>query len=195
MTTRDKIIELLIRRAPNWVNKEVIRERLSERDEPAISAAISDMIQSQRIVEETDQLPGVGNVVRYYRLSSYEGIPIRDSIEVGSIKVPRLLARSKITLFPEDFNEAIERLAEYATGLERRFAELVKEEQRTYWATIVSVFGVFVAVLALVLTGLPKITTDSSLPFWKIVELNGAQLLPMALVLALFVLVLRRVIR
>jgi hypothetical protein len=62
-------------------------------------------------------------------------------------------------------------------------------------ATVAGVFGIFVSVLALILVGLPKIVTDPRLPFWAVVQLNLAQLLPIAIVLALFVLALRLVVR
>lgn len=195
MTAQDAILRLLIDRAPNWVNEGMLRERLSGHGEAAVTAGIRALVDANRIIEEIDQRAGFDRAVRYYRLSQLEGVPIRDAIKVGDVEVPRLLSESNPKYFPEDFNETIERLAEYTAGLQRRFAELVKQEQRRYWANIVSIFSVFVAVLALIIVGLPQIRTDPSLSFCRIVALNSAQLLPLAVVLAIFVLVLRWVIR
>lgn len=190
----DKIIRLLIDRAPNLVNEWVLRRNLAEHEEAAVTSALRDLVKANRIIEKIDPRKAIGRPVRYYQLGSFQGIPIRDRIKVGDVEVPRLLSVAAAGYFPEDFNEAVERLAEYSDGLEKRFSELVKKEQRAYWGTIVSIFGVFVAILAFVLVGLPKITTDTSLTFWQIVKLNGAQILPLALVLALFVLLLRWII-
>jgi len=191
----DEIVRLLIERAPNAVNEGILRRSLSEYGEAAVTATLEELVQSNRIVEQTDPRTAIGRPLRYYQLSSFQGIPIQENIKVGDVEVPRLLSIAGVGYFPEDFNEAVGRLAEHSAGLEKRFGELVRKEQRAYWGNIVSIFGVFVAILAFVLVGMPKITTDPSLAFWEVVKLNGAQLLPLAFILALFVLVLRWVIR
>ena len=104
------------------------------------------------------------------------------------------MSDSAQTFFPETLNEQIEKLAEYSDSLEQRFSELVKSEQRKYWSTIISVFGIFISVLSLIIIGLPKIKTDITRPFWEIVKINLAQLLPIAFVLAVFIMILRWVI-
>ncbi len=189
------IIRLLIDRAPNFMNEEVLKQHLIEYDGATLTAAIQELIQNQQIVEETDPRKEAGSSVRYFRLSSFQNIPIRNYIKVGDVEVPRILSSGGLKFIPEEINESIERLASYADQLENRFAELVKAEQRKYWANVVSVFGVFVAILALVLRGAPQIIPDPSLSFMDVVILNLAHILPLAVVLAIFVLVLRLVIR
>jgi hypothetical protein len=195
LKTKDAILNLLTERAPNFVNENVIRSRLAKYKEDAINEAIEELVSTDRIEKQIDERKEIGRPVQYYRFKSFENIPIRDTIKVGEVEIPRILSWASHRFFPEDYNETVERLAEYTDSLEKRFSDLVKEEQRKYWARIISVFGVFVSILSFVLVGLPKIQTDPSLPFWNVFLFNLAQILPLAAVLALFVIVLRIVIR
>jgi hypothetical protein len=52
-----------------------------------------------------------------------------------------------------------------------------------------------IAVFSLIIVGLPRIETDTSLGFWEIVSTNAAQLVPVAVVLAIFVVVLRWIVK
>jgi hypothetical protein len=191
----DAIVRLLMDRAPNLVSELIIRQRLKRYDGSAISDALQKLINGGKITVEEDHRDKRAPSVNYYRLTSYDGIPVRDSIILGDQEIIRVLSISSPRFLPEDLNEQIERLAEYTNGLERRFADLVREEQRGYWANIVTVFGVFVSILTLIIVGLPKITASPSLSPWTLVWLNLGQLLPIAVVLALFVFLLRCVIR
>jgi len=126
----------------------------------------------------------------------WNGWPIWTGIRrVGDIEVPRLIGAEPIAAFQDDYNEAIESLANYSVTLEEHFSRLVEDKLRGYWANIITIFGVFVAILGFILVGLPKITTDPSLPLLDIFALNVTQVLPLAIVLAIFVLVLHRIIR
>ena len=180
MTTRakDAIISFLIERSPNYVSESLLRRRLSLHDEAALKEAIEELIRADRIVAETDPREAIGRPVRYFKLKSYDGLPVRETIKIGDIEIQRLLSASKVGFFPEDFNEQIERLADYTNELEQRFVELVKKEQRRYWANVITIFGVFVAILSFVLVGIPKIATYPNLSFWSIFSLNLAQVLP-----------------
>jgi hypothetical protein len=109
--------------------------------------------------------------------------------------LPRVTSDSGARFFPEIYNESLEILSEYASSLENRFKEIVRDQEQRYWAKVSGLFATLVSVLALLFVGLPKITTDPSLPFLRVVLLNLGQVLPMAVVLALFVLVLKWILR
>jgi hypothetical protein len=98
-------------------------------------------------------------------------------------------------LFPELYNESLEVLSEYTLLLEHRFKEIVAEQERRYWGQVSGVFAILVSVLAFLLVGLPKITTDPSLSFWQVVLLNTAQILPLAVTLVLFVALIKWIVR
>jgi hypothetical protein len=189
------ILKLLTEKAPNVVNEHIIRSRLVGYKDDLIFQALEELLKAGRIEKIEEKWEEIDQTICYYGLKSFDNITFRDTMKIGDVEVPRLLKWSTPRTFPENFNETIERLAEYTDSLEKRFAELVKEEQRKYWATIISVFGVFVAILSFIIVGLPKITTDPSLPFIKVFWFNLAQVLPLAIILAIFVLVLYFVIR
>jgi hypothetical protein len=137
----DEIVRLLIERAPNAVNEGILRHSLSEHSEAAVTAALENLVQTNRIVEQTDPRVAIGRPVRYYQLRSYQSIPITEKIKVGDVEVPRLLSVAAVAFFPEDFNEVVGGLAEYSAGLEKRFGELVRKEQRAYWGNIACFLG------------------------------------------------------
>ena len=184
----DAIVMFLLSRATNSVPGIILKAHLTEYDDATIREALENLTNAKRIFP---QVP-LGDVDQTnFRLSSYQNYPVRKTIRVGNVEVPRVLSEHGVANFPEYFNEAVERLAEYTAAQEKRFGEIVRDEQRSYWSTIVTVFGVFVAIMALVLVSLPRITVGPSTNPGDIVLLNSAQVLPVAAVLFLFVLALR----
>lgn len=188
---RAAILKLLIDRIPNFVPEATIRGRLREFSDAEIHQTLDELVRTGEVDFRDDPRPETGLSTRFYRPKSFTGLPVRDTIRIGNVELPRLLSDSQASLFPEVFNESLEQVADYAHDLESRFTELVRRQQRRYWANVASLFGVLISVLSLVLVGLPKISTDPNLPFWSVVQLNLAQVLPIAVVLAVFLLILR----
>ncbi len=192
---KTRILRVLVDRVPNYVAEVTLRSRLPDAAPDELAATLAELVAANQAETQVDQRPAVGQPVTYYRLKARDGLPIRETIKVGDVELPRLLSDSSPALFPENFNEALEQLSEHSRRLEDRFQRLVAGEQRRYWANVVGIFSVLVSVLALILAGLPKITTDPSLPFWLIVKVNLSQLLPLAIVLALLVVAMRWIVR
>ncbi len=184
------ILMILLARIPNWVSEQTVRSRVGYASAAEVQRVLDALHVAGDVEREAD--PGGGT---YYRLGRRDGLPIRKTIKIGDSEIPRLLADSSPRFLPEHFNDAMEQLAELSTALERRFRRVVAEEQRRYWANVVGIFSILVSVLALILTGLPKIVSDPTLPFWSVVLMNLSQILPLAVVLAVLVLVLRWVVR
>jgi hypothetical protein len=191
---QDEILRLLADRTPNLVGDLIIHERLSDFSFDELSEALSMLVASQKIRREQDPQEKLGRPQNYYRIADDQSLPIRHTILIGDIKVPRILEVSGMRFTPENVNEAIERLAEYANSLEGQFSRSVAKERRRYLADLIGLFGVFASVIALVVAGLPKIATDPSLSFWGVFKMNIAQLLPVAIVLGLFVYVTKKLI-
>lgn len=192
---RAAILKLLFDRIPNFVPEVTICARLVQFPATSIRQTLDDLVKADEIDFQDDPRPATGLPTRYYRPRSFVGHPVCDTIKIGNVELQRLLSDSKPRLLPEVFNESLEQVADYTRYLEKRFGDLVRKQQRKYWANVASLFGVFTSVLALILVGLPKITTDPLLPFWCVVRLNFAQVLPIAVVLAIFLLLMRCVLR
>lgn len=193
MSEGGKILELLVRRAPNWVSLLTIRERLPEYQQNELDRSISELVEAGRVVEVVDEQAGIKQ--RYVRLADYSSIPVRESIKVGTVEVPRVLASSGVTYVPETINEIVERLAEQSETLEQSFVEMVRKQQERYWANVVGVFGIFASVITLIVATLPNLNLDSTLPFWPGFLANLMILLPLAIVLGVFTVCVRLVIR
>lgn len=189
-----EILKLLIDRAPNYVSETIIFFRLSHREQKDVEYALRNLVEVGQIISEKDEHKVSDIIINYYRVKELANLPIRETIKIGEKEVPRVLSDSILRFFPENLNEQIERLSEYADTLEKRFVKLVKKEQRKYWGNVIGIFGAFISILSIIIVGLPKITTDTSLSFKQILILNLSQLLPIAIVLAILVVVLRLII-
>lgn len=190
----DEVFRLISDRAPNFLDFWLIQARLSSFSDEEINEALKNLVEKGKIILEEEKLE-TGEVRKLYKVNDSLNVPIRKIIQVGNVSFPRLLRIERTKYFPERLNESIERLAEYSNSLEGRFKEMVLEEQKKYWGNVVGVLGVVVSVLALIITGLPKISTNPEMGFWDVVCLNFAQLLPLAVVLTFLVLALRWVIK
>jgi len=192
---KNRILEFLIERAPNNVSEKIIERELKEFESEKIARALDALVTAESIGLNTDIRGGKQASVNYYYLLSYKDIPVRENIRIGEVSVQRLLSTSSVTYLPEDFNDAIESLAKYADGLEERFKTLVAKEQQKYWVNLISIFGVFIAILAFILVGLPKIETNPTMTFGQIVAASFAQIVPVAIVLVIFIVLLRWIIK
>lgn len=186
------ILQQLYFRAPNWVSIPIILNELSGRfKEEKINDAVEKLLSSELIIKQEDLRESKGTPVTYLKLTSYEGLPIRDTIRVGGAEVHRIIETGSPRYIPEAFNNAIESLAEYNDELESRFKEIIKQEQAGYWKSVVSVFGIFVAILALVFTSVLKVEKIPSVGFWDNFLFNLAQILPLSIVLLILLLIIK----
>ena len=192
----DQILRILIDRNPNYVSRETVIRILSKKFNPTqLDDAFKALVDCEKIISEVDPRKLTGLPITYYRIKDPSSYPVRVSLSLGNMDVPRLPCDASPKYLPETLNEQIELLADYTDNLEKRFIKLVEKQQRRYWSNLLVIFGALLSVMALVITGLPKITVSSTMTFKEVFLVNSAQVLPIALVLALFVIVLRIIIR
>ena len=186
------ILNQLYYRAPNWVGVPMLLQELSGvATEEEINKGVENLVSNGLLIEEIDLRESKSTPIKYLKLASYDGLPVRDTIMVGDTEIHRIIASSSPQYFPEEFNNAVESLAKYNDRLESRFKEIIRKEQAGYWRSIVSVFGIFVAILALVFTSVLKVEKVPSLGFWDNFLFNLAQILPLFIVLLILLLILR----
>ena len=192
---KDLIIKLLIERAPNPVSNTIIENRLNDLETNEVENAL-DELQKEGRIENPMQMSGEGPyAANYYKLKSYNGIPIRRTIKIGDIEVNRILRVDSVESSLEDINEAVERLAEYSDSLEDIFYEKFKKEMNRYWANIIILFGLFIAIFSLIIVALPRINMPENMSFFNILLTNTAQILPITLVLAIFIWIVAKLFR
>jgi hypothetical protein len=193
---RYNVLKIVNDRAPNYVSEWVILRRLQRYPREEVRKILETLADKEEIlIKEVDAHPTTGEPETLYRLKDIGGVPLRKTIMIGDTPVRRLLSDSNPRFLPETVNEHTEAVAEYSAKLESRFKELIKKEQRRYWANVVGVMGLMISLLAIIIVGLPKIETDPSLAWWDVFSMNLAQLLPLVVVLILLVVALRWVVR
>jgi len=158
---KSEVLNLLIEKNPNYVSELSIKNRIKKFDSDVIDSAISALLESGEIDKKIDERKISGNPVSFYCIKDKSRYPIRETIRVGDVEVPRLISDSQIGLFPEILNEQLEHLADYTRNLEKRFLEIIQKEQRKYWANVLGIFGALLSILALVLW-----TESSALVLW-----------------------------
>jgi len=193
---KNEILAILCDRVPNYVSEALIQRHLKNYSHDEIRKELISLVKAKIIESNEDYRHDIEQTtIHYFRLIKRDGIPIRETIKVGDVEVPRLLADSQPSLFPSTSDEQLESIAEFSNNLETRFVKMIEKERRRYLADMTGILGIIVSVLAIVIVGLPKIQTDPSLPFLKVVLLNLAQLLPLSIALSVLVFLLWLVVR
>ncbi len=122
-------------------------------------------------------------------LPSYDNIPVREYVAVGDIKVPRLLNDERAR--PEELNIFVEVLARKIQQIELEAEKKLDNRLKAYWANIVTLFGAFIGVFALIVGFLKTVPLEENSTFWSVFILSSAQVLPLAFILGAFVWLLR----
>ncbi len=147
---KDNILEFLVYRAPKYVNEKVLKRHLGELDERDFREVIKKLGDEAQIKSFLDKQEEIGRPVHYYKIASMGNLPIRETVKVGDFDVPRIFGCSNPKVTPSNSDEVIEQLAQHANSLEKRFTKLVKEEREAHWARTISIFTIFLGVLAIV---------------------------------------------
>lgn len=193
---KNKILELLIDKAPNSVSKIILNAH-DIHDDENFQRAVKELQDDGQIVKETDPRKEIAKPMNYYRIKLTENLPIKDYIKIGDTKVPRLLSIEKPSFLPENFNEAIEQLAKYADKLEERLENRIKAQLKNYWAKTISVFTILVGLLAIILGNAPKLNASQFYHqgFWYSLGQNFAVLIPFCFILIVFALLMWFIIK
>lgn len=171
-----------------------LRTLLPHMTEEDIQESLETLFAEDRIVVErvpNNLVPG-REVVTYLPKDS-TAYPMKESIEVGGVEFPRLFHGDMVGA--EDLNMFTEALAEYDSKVERRVEELASTLTRKYWANVAALFGLFVALFALILRATDPVRLPQSSKFADVFLLQVARLGPLALILFGFVFALWLVMR
>jgi biotin operon repressor len=186
---KNQVLEIFHKRAPNFLTLDNIAYDLPGIDRNAIQKAVDELCANGVLVKTE----GKNKVKDHYALPSYDNIPVKEYMSISGIKVPRVLAYDRPR--PEDLNIFFESLARRSASLESEFNKIVEEKLQSYWANIIILFGIFISLFALIVTFVEKVEIESGSSFWGVFALNAAQVLPLALVLAGFVWLLKWLFR
>ena len=164
---KSQIIKLLTNKAPSEVRILKIYERLEKvgKSTNDIDAAIDQLIDEKKI-KKTDKtsskLPANINEELKKRTSisliNYSNVQIIGDQKIGDSNVVRFLPHT--TLSGEDLNEIVEAVVEHTNSIEKTIEERIKQETSKIYAQMITIFGVFVSIFAIIV-----ISTDKMLRF------------------------------
>jgi hypothetical protein len=193
---KNLILQILIDRVPNNVRLELILRQLPTYSEAEIFQALEMLNSDGKIISDFRTNPVVADrILKYYKLTNPSIYPNKETFTLGDQEYPRIFAGD--TTNPEDMMEKFEALQTYLKTLEQRYSDLTSEMTKKYWLNMTTIFGLFIALFSLIIKGSEPILIDASQPIAPLllIELKFAQLLPLALIMFSFVLILRFALR
>ncbi len=177
----------LVERAPHGLTVDNFIQLIQGEEENSIINSLDQLIE-EGIVSKRE-----GNIKDDYHLTSYENIPTKRYININGIKVPRMLSND--TARPEDINLFFESLANKTADIENTIEERLDDKLKSYWANIIVLFGAFIGLFSLIITFVQKVEIKGGETFWNVLSLNTAQVFPLAIVLAGFVYLLKKLFK
>lgn len=150
---RDKLKLLFYERAPNLLLFEHIADEFPAESQAFLSQTLTQLTTEgflQAITEKNALYPNLIKIKNAYRIAEIHlrNYPIKTTIQVGTLTVSRhldggQLHAEELNLLALRFNLIVaEKVAEIRSEFE--------QERRRYWASLATLFGIFVAVFSLV---------------------------------------------
>lgn len=194
------ILESLRHRAPNAVREAVLIEDVLEQARGihlrAVNDALKELVAEGKVLESPFTNRRTHAETMTYTLHSYDGISLRDTIQVGDYIIPRIKDGDRA--LGEDWNVAFEELFRRLVDSEERFLALREElvrDRKSYWGYLITLFGVFIALFSMITGTAQGLTIDPSWSLLDVFLFNLAQVGPLTIVLIVFVVLLRIVFR
>jgi len=190
----NRVFQVLVSRAPNGLRLPHLKRLIPDLTEEAILQALAGLMKKGQVVPlESKNAFIPGRVISVYALSKPTQFPMKDTITIGGVEFPRSFHGDVVGA--EDLNALIEAIAEYDATIETRITDLAAALTRRYWVNIATIFALFVAVFALILrTAEPLPVLPETTPL-ALLFMKAAELIPLAVVLFGFVVVLWLVLR
>lgn len=189
-----QVFQALVSRAPNGMRLPHIRRLLPSMSEEQILEALDSLVQQQRVEVRNNPNQFVpGRVITSYALADPTSYPMRETIMIGGVEFPRAFHGDMAGA--EDLNAFTEAIAEYDAKIEGRIADLAAALTRRYWANIATLFALFVAVFALILRAADPLMIQGTADPVTLVILSTARLLPLALILFVFAILMWLLLR
>lgn len=202
---KSKIIRMLQDKAPDSIRINRLYEIFNKMGYSTgdIEKAIDDLIKEKKIIRETPQvsqhLPRDIKLEtekrEYIKLKDSTGIAIEASRMVGDSSVIKFLPYTKLSA--SELNEVVDVLADEIVELNDNFDKKIQEETSKIYAQMITIFGVFVSIFAIIV-----ISTDKMLRFspdvlsnndlWSLFLKSAALFLPVGIVIGLLVFIVLR---
>ena len=196
-TIQDRILLCFVERAPNPLTAQMIYIALNDSaiTFPTVEGELKKLCTAGKIREHGQRPQGIGPIGSYrvgYVLPTYDNIPIKMHINIKNFTMGRFLGGDAARA--EDFNILIETFARELTKVEQEAEDRIARTMQQYWANVIALFGAFIGVFSLITGFLRTVPFEKDSTFLSILVLSSAQTLPLALILLVFMLILRKLI-
>ena len=185
--TKNKIHNIFIERVPNSLTIDNILSIDDGLEINNIKTSIDDLIEEGVLLKND----WVGK--ESFRLVNRDHLPVKEYMDINGIRAPRILENDKPR--PEEINIFFEELAKKISNVENEIEKRTESKLKENWASIIILFGIFIGLFSLIISIVGKIDTQEGDGFVEVLGLNFAQIIPSAIVLAIFVIVLRKLFK
>ena len=184
----------IIKRAPNNVRLHLLEQKLPNYSTEELLRALDTLEENSKITitkTKNSQIPD-RDIIRYKASNDYWGLG-EEEILIGGVEFPRIFNGDPGD--PEDINIMVEALATYDSKIESRVNSITTELTRKYWTNVATIFGLFVAIFALILKSSEPVIINKDVTHWDVFLYKAASLAPLAIILFTFVILLRFVLK
>lgn len=198
MLLKNRLKTFFYNRAPNSLLFDHIRVHFPNEDPEVIQQTLDELVlegflkAQEHINQRYPNLCRKSWHISAEHLGSY---PIQTEIDLGNIKIPRMLDGDAAR--GEDINSIAFSVNKIVDQKIREIKELYDNEVKRLWSTIVTIFGLFLAVFSLVNAAIKPVyfSSELRLPPQEILIQSMCNLLPLSAVLVIFVVALWLIFR
>lgn len=187
---RKEVLAQITKRLPNNIRLNTLEQKLPEYSIDEILNAVSSLEKDDKIIVSNQENANVpGRIITRFKANNIFYELNEEVITIGGVEFPRIFNGDPGD--PEDINVFVEALASYDSKIESRISTLTSELTQKYWANLATIFGLFVAIFALILKSSEPIIINYNVSHSDVFLYKAAQLAPLAIILFCFVVVLR----
>jgi len=199
MNLENKLKILFYNRAPNTLIFEHIEFEFPTEKAKTLQEILNKLVKEKFLeiikYKKNDRVPNlerIGYVISQEHIGKY---PISTEIDIGTIKIPRLLdgdaARAEdVNVIALSFNKVVDEKI-------KALKDTYNKELKRIWSTLITIFGIFLAIFSLVNVALKPIyfASELKLSTKELIIQNLYNIAPLSLVLLLFLLLLYIIMR
>lgn len=174
----------------SYINNDIRLQNFTEND---IENCINDLVK-ESFIEIDQRCKRIPTVQKSWKLTTSDKYPREDFILMGGIKIPRLLGDDGTRA--EDINQNNILIGKFIHQINEELEKKYEQKTYQYWANQITILGIFISVFSFITISGNKLNNDfhCCLKGLGCFLENLFELVPLALVLFIFVALLKFII-
>lgn len=196
---KNKIKSFFFDRAPNTIVDVLLFLEFSDIPKEKIMEALADLedenFLESSILPPNPRFPGLERTVYRVAEGALGQFPMKSEIEAAGIKIPRMIDGDGARA--EDINSLILSVNKIIEENSRNLEEKIEEQNKKYWAALITIFALFVSLFSIINVGIKPIlfSEELSLSPGSLAFQSFLNIAPLTIVLLLFVWLLHKVLK